>query len=89
MNKQASKRPRTRPFIKPKKSYPWGQDFQIVNAVIMIIICLVIVCPHLLRGNRFHHGSGNRQLRQAVVLSGKLYLNGYKTTLSYTPVDSL
>ena len=52
----------------------------------MIIICMVIVYPHLLRGNRFHHGPGYRKFREAAVLSGKLYLNGYKATLGYTPL---
>lgn len=64
--------------------------FNLVNAVIMIIICLVIVYP-------IYYVIIASITDPVIVNSGrplfypvKLYLNGYKTTLSYTPsVDRL
>ena len=60
--------------------------FNMVNAVIMIIICLVIVYP-------IYYVVIASITDPVIVNSGrplfypvKLYLNGYKTTLSYTPL---
>ena len=60
--------------------------FNLVNAVIMIIICLVIVYP-------IYYVIIASITDPVIVNSGrplfypvKLYLNGYKTTLSYTPL---
>ena len=87
MNKQASKKAANPAIHKTKMKLSVGDRiFNIVNAVIMIIICLVIVYP-------IYYVVIASITDPVIVNSGKplfypvkLYLNGYKTTLSYTPL---